>query len=264
MPWKCAASQHTIAVTTHADGLHLLTVDGDFVQIVPDSKQASCVAFYPRNTSILAIGYKDGSVCTWDMFTRVCTSKFNKHTKHASNIRFSLDCRMYISSFDKTASIATLDDQFRIVTSVKLQGHTDLVNDILPLPSLNNKCVTCSQDTTMKVWNCKTGACLRTLNEHTHWVTALALHPNGQYFASGSEDYFVIVWSTETFEVQQQIPLPQLVLSVVFDESDAIYAAVHGHGVMSCYSLSGEVGPVVISGSGGIPGLALGRLSMCS
>ncbi len=142
--------------------------------------------------------------------------------------------------------------------SVKLKRHTNWVQDIIPFLS-SNQCVTCSYDQTIKVWDCETGACLRTLMEHTKWVTSLAMHPNGLYFASGSHDRSVIIWSSETFGVLHRMQIPSLVHSLVFGENDTLYVGVYNQGVMPCNSLTGEVGPVIIPGTDDVPGLSIGK-----
>lgn len=98
---------------------------------------------------------------------------------------------MFVSSKGGTASIVTLDGELQLGPWVKLEGHTNRMNDILPLPS--HQCVTSSDDSTIKVWDCQTGTCLRTLTQHTNWVKVLALHPDAHAFASGSCDCSVSV-----------------------------------------------------------------------
>jgi WD40 repeat protein len=257
-PWKCTSSQYFLVVTAVEDGLHLFTIDGVLVHIVPDSKDARCVAFHPHNTDILAIGYKDGSVRVWHVSTQSYGSTFKEHTDLISNIRFAPDCRLILSSWDNTASIVTLDDQFQLISLKKFKGHTDRVTDILPLLS-SKQCVTCSDDYTLNVWNCQTGACLRTLTDHTYPVTSLAMHPNGQYYASGSQDRTVIIWSSETFEAVRRIDFPKPVASLIIDESNTLHVGVYLHGVMSCNVLTGEVGSVIIPETKFILGLALGK-----
>jgi WD40 repeat protein len=140
-----------------------------------------------------------------------------------------------------------------------LKGHTSLVRDIIPLPS-SKQCVTCSDDTTIKVRDCETGECLRTLTEHTDDVTSLEVHPSGQYFTSGSGDYSVVIWSSETFEVLRRFTSPDPVQSLAFNESDTLYAGVYDHGVISCNALGIDLGPVIISGTGSLPDLALSTM----
>ena len=79
-PFKCASSQHYIAVTAFRKDPRLLTTDGALVNIFPESKKASCVAFHPRNTNIFAIGYQNGAVCMWDLSTQEYVSSFKQHT----------------------------------------------------------------------------------------------------------------------------------------------------------------------------------------
>jgi WD40 repeat protein len=111
---------------------------------------------------------------------------------------------------------------------------------------------------TIKVWDCETGVCLRTLSENAASVASLAIHPNGQYFASGSFR-MVRVWSSETFEVLHSISFPKWIDSLVFDESDTLYVGVYGQEVVSCNVLTGEVGPVVTPATESIRGLVLGK-----
>ena len=258
-PGDCASSQHYLAVTTSQQGVHLFSMDGVLVHIVPDSTEARCVAFHPRNTNILAVGCKDGSVRMWDLSTLSYVSSFKEHTDLISSIRFAPDCRLFLSSFDNTASIVTFDNRIQILSSLKLEGHTDCVNDILPLPS-SNECVTGSDDKTIKVWDSVTGECIRTLTECTRYVVSLAVHSNGHYFASGSRDRTVVIWSSETFKVLHGINFPSLVQSLVFGESEMLYVGVYGRGVMSCNALTGEVGAVIMRGTGFIRGVSLGKM----
>ncbi len=263
-PWTCASSQSVLAVTTVENGLHLFSTQDSLVHIVPDSMDASCVAFHPRNTNILAIGYGDGTVCFWDMSSQTHVSEFTHHSRRITNIRLAHDGRLFLSSIDNTASIVTLDDQFQFVSSVKFKGHTNWVFDIMPL-YFRNQCVTCSEDMTLKVWDCETGACLRTLSEHTDSVISLAIHSNRKHFASGSHDGAVIIWSCETFEVLRSIfTFPSGVQSIALGENDILYVGVYGHGVLSCNSLTGEVGPVIIPATKTIRSLAFGRESLCT
>jgi WD40 repeat protein len=260
-PWKSSSSAHFIAVTTVEDGLHLFSTKGELVHIIPESMDASCAAFHPHNINILCLGYKDGTVRIWNVSIHAYVSDFKEHTHLITNIRFAPDCRLFLSSWDDTASIVTLDGQFRIVSSVKLEGHTAWVNDIIWLPS-SNQVVTCSVDETIKLWDCKTGECLQTLTDHTDEVKSLTFHPNGHYFASGSFDETVIIWSCKTFEVFRCITFPNTVYPIMFVESDTLYIGVYEYGVMSCSALTGEAGPVIIPGTGCIRDISLSKLPL--
>jgi WD40 repeat protein len=257
-PRDCASSQHYVSVTTSENELRLFSFDGTLVHIVPDSVNTGCVAFHPDNSNIMAIGYKDGMVRMWNVSMREYVSSFNTHTYAISRVRFTPDNRMFLSSWDNTASMIELDDHLKMKSSIKLKGHFLWVTDILPLTS-SNQCVTCSHDKTIKVWDCQTGSCLRTLAEHISIVTSLALPSSEQYFASGSYDESVIIWSTETFEVLRRITFPHWVQSLAFGKHDTLYAGVYGRGVLSCNVRTGEVGSVMIPAREIVSSLSLGK-----
>lgn len=46
-----------------------------------------------------------------------------------------------------------------------------------------------SFDADIKIWNTSTGALIRTLQGHTEAVVGLAISPDGNTIASGSDDY---------------------------------------------------------------------------
>ena len=60
------------------------------------------------------------------------------------------------------------------------------------------RAVTGSFDKTVRVWDLKTGACLKTLMGHTGSVWSVSVTPDGRRAVSGSEDETVRVWDLET------------------------------------------------------------------
>lgn len=87
-----------------------------------------------------------------------------------------------------------------IKANLTFDEHTDWVNDVLLL-SNHDRIVSCSSDTTLKVW-CASNPMrsLRTLSNHTDYVKALAHVPNG--VASGALDSRVLVWELVTGRVR--------------------------------------------------------------
>ena len=55
-----------------------------------------------------------------------------------------------------------------------------------------------SVDSTIKLWNLKTGDLLRTLTGHEEAVVSVAISPDGQTLASGSEDKTIKLWNLKT------------------------------------------------------------------
>ncbi len=252
------SNHHYIAIPTERDALQLFTHHGNLVQVVPDSMAVSCLAFHPSKPEIISLGFTTGSVHLVDIRTNCTVSVFNHHRGYISSICLAPDGRLLLSSFDKTASIVSLDDKFKPHCCVKFNGHASLVNSILPFGS--SQCVTCSDDTTIKVWDSTTGECLRTLSEHSEGVHVLGMDSSERIFASGSGDGRVLLWSCDTFEVVLCVWFPDLVTSLLFRKDHTLYAGVFDYGVMSCDTLTGEVGPVVIPAKGPVTSLMFGKL----
>ena len=55
------------------------------------------------------------------------------------------------------------------------------------LSAKGDRLVSASDDKTLKVWNLRTGALLRTLKGHTATVISVAISPNGDRAVSGSK-----------------------------------------------------------------------------
>lgn len=77
-----------------------------------------------------------------------------------------------------------------------LQGHTFSVNGVA-ISGDGFTVVSGSGDSTVKVWDARTGACLATLKGHTGKVTSVALSGNGSTVASASYDQTVKMWDAQ-------------------------------------------------------------------
>lgn len=80
-----------------------------------------------------------------------------------------------------------------------VQAHADGIRDIAFLPN-DARFVTCSDDTTLKIWNFHTGLEERTLAGH-HWDVKLAdWHPHMGLVVSGSKDNLIKLWDPRASE----------------------------------------------------------------
>ncbi|MCD9639338.1 hypothetical protein HAX54_023778 [Datura stramonium] len=77
------------------------------------------------------------------------------------------------------------------------ESHVDWVNDAVLTG--NNTLVSCSSDTTVKVWNgLSEGSCIRTLRQHSDYVTCLAsAEKNSNVVASAGLGGEVYIWDLE-------------------------------------------------------------------
>ena len=259
--FNCDTSSSSIAVWTDDDQLHLYSFDGCVSDTEYCPTNVSCATFGFGYQGILAVGFQDGTIAIRDVVERTTNARIQAHSDGISKLRFAPDGRLFVASYDKTASIIQLDkDYCRVSSCIKLTGHTDSIFDLLVLP-ISRQCLTGSSDDTFKVWDTDTGACLRTL-ALCQSSTSFALHPCGRTFAIAGA-HCVTLWSSISFEVIRVIPFPGYVQSVVFGKNNVLYAGVCYQGVMSCNSLTGEVGPVIVPSTGSISGLAVGKFCVC-
>ncbi len=68
---------------------------------------------------------------------------------------------------------------------VRLDGHRQTVECVAFRPG-DRQVATGSRDHTIKLWDCETGATLRTLARHALWVQDLAFSPDGRFLASAA------------------------------------------------------------------------------
>ncbi len=80
-----------------------------------------------------------------------------------------------------------------------LTGHESFIKELV-ISSNNSTLFSGSMDSTIKVWNLRTGQQLRTLKGHSRGVTSIALAPNEQVLVSASEDCTVKTWNLRNGE----------------------------------------------------------------
>lgn len=111
------------------------------------------------------------------------------------------DRPLLCAAFDETGKHLALggkDWACRIVnvydgTTSRVLKHP---NDVTAVALLKSTCVTGCEDGIVRVWNRSDGAVAATGNGHTRRITAVAVHPQGVYMLSSSDDGSVRKWQT--------------------------------------------------------------------
>ncbi|HST19852.1 MAG TPA: ADP-ribosylation factor-like protein [Blastocatellia bacterium] len=74
-----------------------------------------------------------------------------------------------------------------------LRGHKSWIGRIAWSPD-GSYLASPSDDNTIRIWDARSGACVRTLQEHAEAVTSVAWSPDGQRLASASWDRTIRIW----------------------------------------------------------------------
>ena len=82
----------------------------------------------------------------------------------------------------------------------KFEGHSDVVRDVIHLPS-GQQIMTCSSDGSLGVWNLRTGKHITNWHDGKSAVYSIALSVDGKKVVSGSSDGEVRLWNMETEKV---------------------------------------------------------------
>ncbi len=105
-----------------------------------------------------------------------------------------------------------------------LRGHTDSIGRIAWSPD-GQTLASPSRDKTIRLWNVKTGECLRTLERH-NGARSVVFDPKGSILASGNMDNTIKLWDVETGECMRTLRgHNEDVHSVVFDPKGCILAS---------------------------------------
>ncbi|KDR73582.1 hypothetical protein GALMADRAFT_620676 [Galerina marginata CBS 339.88] len=141
--------------------------------------------------------------CDKSDFPRITTTILDVHTDEVWNIEWSHDGAYLASaSKDKSAIIwkrgAPIDSSTSSqewASHLTLREHPYAVGCLTW--SLDDAILLTSTEQFIKMWNAKTGACIRTLDKHTETVTAISWLPDGTGFISGGLDRKIIIWEAD-------------------------------------------------------------------
>eukprot|EP00741_Cyanophora_paradoxa_P019806 tig00021168_g19115.t1 len=210
-----AANARCIAFSR--DGRYLVSGGGDRLVHVHDVQSGREImkgqghtdvvwgaAFAPDGTRCLSAG--EDRVCRiWDLQSKSVVEILRGHTEWCRACDWSPD-GLFIATAadDETLRIYSgrAEEKYALITV--LAGHTNVVRGCAFSPDTGDTdgdgsmytplLASCSGDRTIKVWDCFTYACIRTLRGHSGLVHCVRWSPDGKTLVSSSLDRTIRLW----------------------------------------------------------------------
>ncbi|KAJ7343183.1 WD40 repeat-like protein [Mycena albidolilacea] len=138
--------------------------------------------------------------CDKTGFPRVTTTILQVHTDQVWMLEWSRNGNLLASaSSDKSVIIWGIGPETE--TPIREWEKRHVLGHPYPVIalawSLDDSILLAGAEHHIKMWNTKTGVCLRTLEEHSEPVTALAWLPDDSGFLSAGMDFKIVLWNTD-------------------------------------------------------------------
>lgn len=194
------------------------------------------VAFNPNGKTLVSVG-EDQVAKIWDIATGKCLRTLDGYNNWILSVAFSSDgqalasgsedCLVRLWDMATTKLLRTLRGHHNIVSSVAFDAQSNLESIATEArPDLGRILASGSDDQSIKLWDCQTGACLKTLSGHADWIQSVWFSINYQYLASGSRDQTVKLWDWRTGECLKTLQgHTGRVKSVTFHPQDPLLAS---------------------------------------
>ncbi|PLW22698.1 hypothetical protein PCASD_13744 [Puccinia coronata f. sp. avenae] len=176
--------------------------------------------FLPGDTHIVSAS-RDQTIKIWEVATSFCVKTLRGHTEWVRGVWPWTHGKLLVSaSNDQTARIWDLTTG---ESKMELRGHEHVVEIAVFTPQVANAAIremagipapttqdskskepdpvfvaTGSRDKTIRIWDCSSGQCLKTLVGHDNWIRGLVFHPNGRHLLSCSDDKTIRAWEIRT------------------------------------------------------------------
>ncbi|KAH9625186.1 hypothetical protein KSS87_001871 [Heliosperma pusillum] len=137
------------------------------------------------SSSLLAVGYADGSIRLWDLDKGTCETTLNGHKGAVTALVFNKNGSTLASGSQENDII--LWDVVGETGLYRLRGHRDQVTDLLFLDS-GKKLVSSSKDKFLRVWDLETQYCMQIVSGHHSEIWSIACDPQEKYLVTGSAD----------------------------------------------------------------------------
>lgn len=149
-----------------------------------NSLQTITTADISEDSSLLAVGFSDSIIKLWSLTHKKLLTM--KNANELDNINLEAEDVLVRMMNDKS------NDTYRT-----LYGHSGPIYGLSFSPD-KYLLLSCSEDTTIRLWSLHTWTCIVCYKGHLYPVWTVKFSPHGYYFASGSHDKTARLWATDT------------------------------------------------------------------
>lgn len=153
------------------------------------------------SSSLVAVGYADGSIRIWDLDKGTCETTLNGHKGAVTALRYNSNGSL-LASGSKDNDII-LWDAVAETGLYCLRGHRDQVTDVAFLDS-GKKLVSSSKDKFLRVWDLETQHCMQIVSGHHSEIWSIDSDPEERYLVTGSADPELRFFSVVKHDPDQQ------------------------------------------------------------
>ena len=227
-------AKHVIAV--NQSGIHLYAwPELDHRRTIQASTpNLHSVAFSPSG-QYLAVGggapSENGVVEVFSWPKGELVRKLDSHNDSVRSVIWQDDIRLLTASLDREIKLWHLAEE--TTTSLTLKGHSRSV-DAICLIENGHTLVSTGADQSLRVWEMESGTLIRSMNQHTKPVNALALRPVKDglpMIASGARDRTIRFWQPTIGRMVRYIRLESEPLNIAWttDGTRVLASCVDGH-----------------------------------
>ena len=220
---------HGWIVTSHEDGLIKIFDfhSGIYSNKIFGSQEKICAVSISKNHRFIASSSSGKKVKLWNPDSRECLQSFEVRESAAQYLEFDPDAHFLAAHDGKLVRVWDISSGQEISV---LCGHLGWINSIKFFPDHQRIVTSSSQDDTIRLWNFKSGECLKTWRGYDNHSNAILFHPVKNLLIANGIHHTIHCWDTKDFTFLQSCKGTSISLGVLDISPDGSFLVIGGKG----------------------------------